>query len=82
MCYELWDTDARFFLGRFPTEAEALAFVARVLDEEGDAYAANLELAIGDDGVRNLSGARLVERARDLARGAQPVRGAAAAGSS
>jgi hypothetical protein len=82
MRYELWNTEDQFFLGRFLSEAEALAFVTKVLDEEGDAYAANLELAIGDDDVRNLSGTQLVARARDLAHAAQSVRGAAVAGSS
>ena len=63
---ELWDIDAHFFLGRFASEEEALRFVRRVLDEEGDAYADNLELAIGDDGSNNLSGGDLVERTRGL----------------
>lgn len=66
MRYELWDTNARFFLGRFTSEAEALGFVQQVLDIEGDAYADNLELAIGEDGVANLSGADLTARARAL----------------
>jgi hypothetical protein len=66
MNYELWDIDAHFFLGRFSSEEEALHFVRRVLDEEGDAYADNLELAIGDDGTKNLSGCELVERTRSL----------------
>jgi hypothetical protein len=63
MTYELWDVDAGLFLGRFTSEAEALQFVRRVLDEEGEGYAGNLELAIGDDGARNLSGAELAGKA-------------------
>jgi hypothetical protein len=63
---ELWDVAASFFLGRFESEEAALRFVQRVLDEEGDAYAENLELAITDDGRLKLSGSSLVKRVRSL----------------
>ena len=66
MSYELWDTNARFFLGRFASEAEALRYVQRVLDAEGDAYAEHLELAIDEGGTQNLSGADLAAKVRRL----------------
>lgn len=66
MNYELWDIAASFFLGRFESEEAALRFVQRVLDEEGDAYADNLELAVGEGGAQNLSGAALAVKARGI----------------
>jgi hypothetical protein len=66
MRFELWDAEARFLLGRFASEEDALMFARTVLSVEGEAYAANLELVIGEDGARNLTGAALVERAKAL----------------
>ncbi|MGH2531261.1 MAG: hypothetical protein ACRDJW_03040 [Thermomicrobiales bacterium] len=66
MNYELWDIEAHFFLGRFASEEEALRFVRKVLDQEGDAHADKLELAIGENGAHNLSGAALADKAQRL----------------
>jgi len=64
MKYDLWDTSARFFFDRFSSEEEALAVVRSLIDQYGEQYADELELAIGEGGDRNLSGPALVERAR------------------
>ena len=66
MTYDLWDIGARFFFDRFLSEEEALAYVARLLEEYGDTYAEDLELVVGEGGQRNLSGRSLVERVRAL----------------
>jgi hypothetical protein len=63
---EVWDIDARFFLGRFASEEEVLRCIGHVLDEEGDVYADNLELVSGDEGTQNLTGVDLVKRSREL----------------
>ncbi len=64
MTYELWDIAARFFFDRFTSEDEALAFVRTLLDQYGDAYAADLELVVGEGGHQNLSGTALAARSR------------------
>ena len=66
MRFELWDAEARFLLGRFASEEDAVKFARTVLSVEGEAYAANLELVIGEDGAQNLTGAGLVDRVRAL----------------
>jgi hypothetical protein len=63
---EVWDVDAHFFLGCFVSDEEALRFIGRVLDEEGEVYADNLELVRGSDGSQNLTGVDLLKRAREF----------------
>ena len=67
--YDLWDVEVKKHLGRFETEAEALALVRGLLDANGDAYAADLELGDIEDefGERNLTGEALAQRARAAA---------------
>ena len=66
MKYDLWDVEARFFFDRFGSEEEALAVVRELLEENGEAYADDLELIIGEGGDQNLTGEALVRRARSL----------------
>ena len=67
--YDLWDVEIKKYLGRFETEAEALALVRGLLDANGDDYAADLELGAVEDefGERNLTGVALAQRARAAA---------------
>jgi hypothetical protein len=64
--YDLWDVEVKKFLGRFESEADALALVRGLLDANGDDYAADLELGAVEDetGAHNLTGEALAQRAR------------------
>jgi hypothetical protein len=65
MTYDLMDTGAAKYLGRFGTEAEALALVRALLDTNGDDHAQDLALAATEDrrDEHALTGAALFERA-------------------
>ena len=68
--YEVWDLTGGSLLGNYPTEAEALAWIRRCLDNEGPDFVVELALdGRGADGQRRLiaEGHDLVELARTVA---------------
>jgi hypothetical protein len=67
MSYTLWDVGVGKYLGEYAAEPAVFSLVRSLLDQFGDAYADDLELAVEDDDgrlVESLSGAALRGRAR------------------
>lgn len=77
MRYSLWDTEIGSRLGRFPSEAEALAFVRTLLATYPRQKLRNLSLNWRDE-QGNVGGARtgddLLDRAEEAAKQREPVK--------